>query len=101
MTESAEFNIRQYKRMLDVIDRFERRQINIAHLITDLESLILALKNVSDDWRNKLLKEWATLEQIYAVALYREKKTLDQQEELDVTNSLSGLKDLVKRGIGH
>jgi hypothetical protein len=49
MTESAEFNIRQYKRMLNIIDRFERRQTNIANLITDLESLILALKNVSDD----------------------------------------------------
>lgn len=36
MTESAEFNIRQYKRMLDVIDRFERRQTNISHLITVL-----------------------------------------------------------------
>jgi hypothetical protein len=55
MREDADYNQRQYQRILDRIDLYRSGRMSLPTLIADVEGLISALEGVSHEWRNTLL----------------------------------------------
>src|SRR5258706_1317508 len=101
MDKETNFNRRQYERMLEKIERFESEKIEINSLIADLEALILALRDVPDDWRHQLQSTWAVLEDTYAVAQDDGKTVFAPQDLASINSAILKLKELIKRGVGH
>lgn len=99
MRETDDYNERQYKRMLQMIEAYECRQIGVATLIDNVYGLIRALEGVSDEWRSSLLRKWGPLEEVYAVSLHQGKTDLDDCDRKEIEAALADLKEaLEKRG---
>ena len=68
MTKS-ERELRQYRLMHDRLTGFLAGTLGIGDAISDLEGLLAALEEISEDWRRAFQAEWGTLEVFYAIAL--------------------------------
>lgn len=64
-----DYNRRQYLRMIDAIDDYEKKNSSLASLVPTLEGLIGALEGISNEQRNELLRRWGALEEVHAVNL--------------------------------
>ncbi|MDX7880023.1 hypothetical protein, partial [Acinetobacter nosocomialis] len=73
-----EHNERQYNLILEMIFEFKKEKISIKQLISSLKSLFNALESAPESWKNSFNEEWFTLETIYALALDRQKESLDK-----------------------
>lgn len=54
------------------IDAFRRGTIDLAWLISSLESLRHALQEAPQDWVDELWSKWGILEEIYSLSIVRE-----------------------------
>lgn len=93
--EIDKYNQRQYKRMIALIEDYKNGHIGIQTLVGDLEALILALENVTQDHRNLLLSHWGILEDVYAVALDKGMTELDKHSRELVADALSTLQKVI------
>lgn len=97
-----DYDLRQVDLMESQILRFEAGEISLGQLISNLDSLLLCLKTVDQDWKDSFKSEWGTLEQVYAVALYRKQMSLPPDQEKLIHEALGNLKKLIlrrKRGL--
>lgn len=90
-----EYNQRQYKRMIALIEDYKKGRIGIRQLISDLEALIGVLENVTKNKRDLLLSHWGILEDVYAVALDKEMTELDENSQKLVADGLSMLQKVI------
>jgi predicted RNA-binding protein with EMAP domain len=86
--------------MRNRIEGFENGQLDLGRLINDLHSLIAALEHPTDDWKQRFLADWWTLEQVYAVAIDRnELDRLPKQNQGLLLQAVAALKQLVLEAI--
>ncbi|SRR5579883_145734 len=97
-SEGREYDRRQMRRMLDVIERYEHGQTGFVDLVDDLEALILALEHQSDEWRENALSQWGDLEQIRAVNLDRG-TDINERQARDIHDALQELKASVQEAM--
>jgi hypothetical protein len=92
----SNYNLRQYRRMLDQIQDFEAHRIDLQHIIRGLKSLLALLDNPDINWKLEFQKQWAVLEEVYAVTLDK-KRAPTEIEIMLVESSVRKIKRLVSQ----
>jgi hypothetical protein len=62
----SDYDDRHYRRMLNLIADYGTAQIGLRRLAGDIEGLIVALEDVSENVRDQLLSLWSPIEVAYA-----------------------------------
>ncbi len=91
-------NKRQLASMVSQIDTYEKGEIDLSWLISSLESLLGALDDVSQGWRQKFRKEWGVLEEVYSVAIVREKPLDTPENQKLINTAIENLRKLISQG---
>jgi hypothetical protein len=86
---------RQLRVMASKLDAFEKRELALSSLITDLEGLFNVVVPEDQQWRGSFWRLWGELEINYAFALDMGWKSLDDTSERLVAKAVSDLKALV------
>lgn len=81
--------------MLKRILSFENKQMNLSMLSMDLETLMLDMENVTEEWSNSFYEEFTTLESINAKMPEIEKKEVDKC----INDAVFNLKKLIKEEV--
>jgi len=92
MRQDEAYNQRQYERMLQAIEAYEKDRITFGRLTIDLEGLIQALENIPNAQRHILLTHWGTLEDVRSLALSRSTTQFDDEDNRLITATLTALK---------
>ena len=95
----SDYDRRQYKMMLELLNAFDARIVGLHKIIADLEALLLLLQDTDKVWRNEFYKQWAMLEDVYADALDKGFKQLPPDPQKLVEDAIQGLRQLVEERI--
>lgn len=90
----SEYDNRQFGLMLEQIKNFESKRIDLPHLINGLESLLCALEDTAETWKSEFRRNWAVLEEIYAIFLDR-KKEIDANGWNQINVAILKIKEMV------
>jgi len=99
MTKS-ERELRQYRLMHDRLTGFLAGTLGIGDAISDLEGLLAALEEISEDWRRAFQAEWGTLEVFYAIALDHGDPVLPDASVPELKQSAENMLAMVDGEIG-
>lgn len=91
----SEYDERQISLMKEMLILFESGKMPLKKLIDNLEGLLFCLQSVDVEWKNEFHDHWFILEQIYAVASFRNESV--SEDDPDLLNALSQLNELLKR----
>jgi hypothetical protein len=91
-----DYDHRQFELMKSSISLFEEEKLQIDRIINILEGLLDCLQTTDGEWIEKFRSEWLTLEEVYAVALYRNKDTLDKEDEFLIYGAVENMKKMLK-----
>lgn len=85
--------------MIEKLDAFENKSLDIGDLVSNLDGLNNALHDVDVAWKNAFLKQCGVLEDIYADAL--DKNLVSPQEgKVDIINvAVQDLRRLISERI--
>lgn len=97
--ENADYDRRQYQRMLDLIARYQEGEIVIRILVDNLDALRQALTNPSKPWIERFEHLWGVLEDAYAVMLDNKETQLNPTLERIVDQALVNLVPLIKNEV--
>lgn len=89
-----EYDQRQLLLMGEMLDLYSADRITLKKLIDNLEGLLFCLQSVDIEWKNEFHEKWFVLEQIYAVAIFRNESIV--HEDPDIQDSLKQLRSLLK-----
>lgn len=90
----SEYDKRQLKLMLEMIDFFEKDSLSLSEIINNLSALVDVLESIDEDWKDKYRQWWWDLEQVYAVALDSD-LPLDENDKKIISNALSKIRSMV------
>ncbi|BEM87242.1 hypothetical protein SMQE08_19280 [Serratia marcescens] len=90
----SEYDQRQLSLMEEMLDLYSSDKISLKKLIDNLEGLLFCLQSVDVEWKNEFHEHWFVLEQVYAVALFRN-ESIDP-EDPDIQGTLKKLRHLLK-----
>ena len=93
MSKISEYDERQLNLMLKQLIFFENKKLDLSSLVGNLEGLLHAMEHVTDEWEEKFLDEFSTLESINAEM---PKIKNDEIEKL-IKDAVSNLKKLVEK----
>lgn len=62
MNKQNDYNTRQLKLMLNIIDMYMSGKVNLIILTSKIESLLHALENINEEWWEKCFYEFTILE---------------------------------------
>ena len=96
----SDYDRRQYKMMLELLNAFDARSVGLEKIIADLEALLRLLEDTDKVWKRAFHKQWVVLEEVYAVALDRGLKQLPPDSQKLVEDATQGLRQLVQERIG-
>jgi len=91
-------DVQQYERMRDVLDAFQLRNVEMGKMIADLETLLRSLTNADQSWKEAFYREWALLDDIYAVAVDRGYSRIPAEQQKLVDKAVQKLIILVNNG---
>ncbi|MCU7929119.1 MAG: hypothetical protein KZQ97_22180 [Candidatus Thiodiazotropha sp. (ex Dulcina madagascariensis)] len=100
-SEYDSYDVRQYKRMLNLISSYESVEISFDRLVNDIEALVLSLEDTTQDEQNELLSIWGGLEEILANSLDRGDRTFVDVNKIEINRVLSHLKEKIMSRIAH
>jgi hypothetical protein len=92
MNKISEYDERQLNLMLNQLDAFENKKLDLSSLVGRLEGLLHSMEHVTDEWEEKFLDEFSMLESINAEA----PKLKEEEIEKLIKSSIWNLKKLVK-----
>jgi hypothetical protein len=72
---------------------------SLGRLVAELETLSAQLETTNEAWKLRFQDQWATLEEVFAVALDRRAAVLDKEGTDLVTNAFTNLGSLVNEAI--
>ena len=82
--------------MRQSLDGYERGDFGVAQLVSDVESVIEALLEISDpNWVEELRTNWSRLEIIYATALDQGHPGLSNEEQGRVAEVVSDIRSVL------
>ncbi|KKT48580.1 MAG: hypothetical protein UW40_C0038G0002 [Parcubacteria group bacterium GW2011_GWF2_44_17] len=90
-----EYDQRQYRLMEERMLNYERGEITLNTLIVDLEVLLGVLHMDDEEWKQSFRSAWWILEEVYAVALDRERDTLSLEDRELIKKSIDKLRQLL------
>lgn len=91
----SEYDERQISLMKEMLILFESGKISLKKMIYNLEGLLFCLQSVDVEWKNVFHEHWFVLEQIYAVALFRNESIA--QDDPDLLDALRNLNELLNQ----
>jgi hypothetical protein len=86
------FHERQLIRLVERLDLFKEGVISLSVLVSDADFLLRALEDVDKRFFEDLRKEWAVLEEVWAVAVDSNGGVVDRQGELLVQSAVAALR---------
>ncbi|MBV9470592.1 MAG: hypothetical protein JOZ57_15240 [Abitibacteriaceae bacterium] len=89
-----EYDLRQYQRMADCLNRFRKGDLSLGNLIGDLEALLDVLGTSDENWKTAVKDQWRIMEINYAVALDRNSK-LSPEDETQVQDAVEHIEQLL------
>lgn len=92
MNKVSEYDKRQLNLMLDQLNAFENKKLDLSSLVGRLEGLLHAMEHVTDEWEEKFLDGFSTLESINAEV----PKLKKEEVEKLIRNSIYNLKKLIQ-----
>ena len=96
MNKISEYDERQLNLMLNQLDAFENKKLDLISLVGRLERLLHAMEHVTDEWEEKFLDEFSTLESFNAEVPKLKKEEIEKL----IKNSVYSLKKLVQEKLG-
>jgi hypothetical protein len=90
-----DYDIRQYRRMLDCIHLFRSKEIGFGKCINNLKALIACLQSPDPELRNILQRKWAVLEEVNAVAEDRGYELIPADHQNLVQSTLDEMETLL------
>ncbi|MBK4717200.1 MULTISPECIES: hypothetical protein [Tenebrionibacter/Tenebrionicola group] len=91
----SEYDKRQISLMKETLSLFQSGEVSLKKLIDNLEGLLFCLQSVDIEWKNSFHEYWFVLEQIYAVALFRNETIYP--DDPDLLDALSHLNKLLSK----
>jgi hypothetical protein len=91
----SDYDHRQYQLMLEQLDQFESKRIDLNHLVKGLEALLGTLEQVGPKWKSDFQRQWGVLEDVYADALDRRYTELPDSHKKLIANAVDKLKTMV------
>lgn len=91
----SEYDERQISLMKEMLSLFESEKISLKKLIDNLEGLLFCLQSVDIEWKNEFHENWFVLEQIYAVASFRNESI--SQDDPDLLDALRHMNELLRK----
>jgi hypothetical protein len=77
-----DYQLRQIRQIALRIEWFEKKEITLAILISNLKGLLVVLTGIDEKWEESVTSEWWTLEQVDAVAIDHGVKVLGPKEQV-------------------
>ncbi|MDH5641410.1 MAG: hypothetical protein OEY28_08965 [Nitrospira sp.] len=96
---NADYDRRQYQRMLDLVLAYQKGAIGLAALVDNLDALRRALNSPSRVWLEQFEHLWGVLEDVYAVMLDNKETELRGVNSKLVNQSLNDLPALIQSAI--
>ncbi len=88
----SEYDRRQLSLMKERLSSFMSNNLSLKDLIDDLEGLLNCLESMNTEWKEVFHAHWFMLEQVYAVALFRnESINSDDPDILEAVKQLEAL----------
>ncbi len=85
--------------MQGLIQDYEADKISVKKLINDLEALLNVVENIEDEWKQRFLKEWGILEDLYADQLYEKLDEMPESDKLEIELAVENIKKLINEKI--
>ena len=85
---------RQLESMRHQIEAFRKGTIDLAWLISSLESLRHALQNVSQEWVDELWSKWGVLEEIHSLSVVRE-QPLSPADSMEIGQVIGNIEAMI------
>jgi len=104
MKHISVYDERQLKLMQESLSSFEKKQIELNFLISNLEFLFSVLESVDEDWEDKFLTEITALETINATNIIRHcgeniPEIEAEKKQMLINKSVFNLNKLIKNPI--
>ena len=93
----TEHNERQYRKMLEVLQRYEAGEGGLHRTIADLEALLLSLETPEETWKKSFYREWAVLEDLHASLLDEGLEKLPPDLNATVEQAVVAMRGLIAR----
>lgn len=93
----TEYDTRQLKLMINELDAFERKAIDLTHLVSTLDGLLSALEDVDTHWKNFVLKQWGVLEDVNADILDKSLTEIPNQHLSLIANAIQEIRSLISQ----
>jgi len=91
----TECDQRQLTNMLNQIAAYDAGRIDLAGLISSLESLLNALQSVPESWVDQLRRQWGVLEEVYSVAVVREQPVESVNNRHLVDQAITKIREII------
>jgi hypothetical protein len=72
---------------------------SLGRMVAELEALYALLGGRDDTWKKRFYEQWASLEEVFAVALDRKTETLDEEGDRIVCAAISELRVIVDEAL--
>lgn len=95
----SNYDNRQFSLMLEQLNQFESKRIDLKHLINGLESLLCMLEGADANWKSAFQSIWGVLEEVYADILDRGYKEMPDSHQKLVEQSVRDLKAMVEAAL--
>lgn len=93
MNKVSEYDERQLNLMLRQLNAFENKKLDLSSLVGSLEGLLHAMEHVTDEWEEKFLDDFSTLESINAEMPKLKKEEIERL----IKDAVSNLKNLIQK----
>ncbi|WP_145927357.1 hypothetical protein [Bradyrhizobium neotropicale] len=91
----TEYDARQLSLMIDELDAFDKKAINLPHLVSSLDGLQSALEDVDASWKIAFLKQWGVLEDVNADILDRNLTEFPKEHARLLTSAIQEIRKLI------
>ncbi len=94
-----DYDIRQYRLMLDKLDAFGTQKLPLSNLISNLDGLLNALEDTDEQWKNAFLRQWGVLEDVYANSLDKNLQEIPGDQQVLVSKAVAEIRKLVAQNM--
>lgn len=96
---AAERRLLVARLLTTTLDGYERGELDLARLVSDVEECVDGLFEVADEaWVEELRSSWGRFEIVYAVALDEGRTVLEEEDRGEVAAGIAELRSLVASG---
>ncbi|MBX9681576.1 MAG: hypothetical protein K2X38_22705 [Gemmataceae bacterium] len=92
----SDYDQRQYRLMLQQLERFEQGKATLSDLIASLDALLSVLESTEENWKEAFRYEWGTLETEYAISLDRGEPVLPSESMSLVHQAVANMEALLR-----